>query len=63
MSKDKKYYANDICKLFDVSKATLFRWENAGLISNISRDWRNWRIYSRDNIEEIRQIIHSKEKR
>jgi len=63
MSKDSKYYAKDICKLFDISKATLFRWENEGLISNIGRDWRNWRIYSKDNVEEIKQIILSKEKR
>ena len=63
MSKDKKYYAKDICNLFDISKATLFRWESVGLISNISRDWRNWRIYSQDNIEEIKYIIKSKEKR
>ncbi len=63
MSKDKKYYAKDICNLFDISKATLFRWESVGLISNISRDWRNWRIYSQENIEEIKQIINSKEKR
>lgn len=63
MSKDKKYYAKDICNLFDISKATLFRWESVGLISNISRDWRNWRIYSQENIEEIKHIIKSKEKR
>ena len=63
MSKDKKYYAKDICILFDISKATLFRWESVGLISNISRDWRNWRIYSQENIEEIKYIIKSKEKR
>ena len=63
MNKDKKSYAKDICKLFDISKATLFRWENEGLISNIGRDWRNWRIYSKSNIEEIKQIILSKEKR
>jgi len=63
MSKDKKYYEKDICNLFDISKATLFRWESVGLISNISRDWRNWRIYSQENIEEIKYIIKSKEKR
>lgn len=63
MNKDKKYYAKDICNLFDISKATLFRWESVGLISNISRDWRNWRIYSQENIEEIKYIIKSKEKR
>lgn len=60
MSQNKKYYARDICALFDISKATLFRWESEGLISNIKRDWRNWRMYSEENIEEIKKIIEAK---
>lgn len=60
---NKKYYAKDICALFDISKATLFRWESEGLITGVKRDWRNWRIYSKKNIEEIKKIIRSKRKR
>ena len=60
MKENKKYYARDICTLFDISKATLFRWESDGLISNIKRDWRNWRMYSEENIEEIKKIIEAK---
>lgn len=63
MKGNKKYYAKDICTIFDISKATLFKWENEGLISNISRDWRNWRIYTEENIEEIKKVIKFKEKR
>ncbi|MBI5755364.1 MAG: MerR family transcriptional regulator [Nitrospirae bacterium] len=63
MSQNKKYYARDICTLFDISKATLFRWESDGLISNIKRDWRNWRMYSEENIEEIKKIIEAKGKK
>jgi len=44
--KMKKYKTKDVCKIFDISKATLFRWEKEGLISNVGRDWRNWRLYS-----------------
>ncbi len=63
MKGNKKYYTKDICNIFDISKATLFRWESDGLISNVSRDWRNWRIYSDENIAEIKKIMRSKEKR
>ena len=52
----------DICQMFDISKSTLFRWEKEGLISNIGRDWRNWRIYSQTNLNEIRKIIGSLKK-
>jgi len=43
--------------LFDISKATLFRWEREGLISTPPRDWRNWRLYTATNLEEIKRII------
>lgn len=60
-SKHKKgYKTHDVCKLFDVSRATLFRWEREGLISGPQRDWRNWRVYTTRNIKEIRRIIRNR---
>lgn len=56
----KRYKTIDVCKLFDVSRATLFRWEREGLISGPPRDWRNWRVYTAQNIQEIKQIIKSR---
>jgi adenine-specific DNA-methyltransferase len=56
----KRYKTYEVCKLFDVSKATLFRWEREGLISGPPRDWRNWRLYTLENIQEIRRIIQNR---
>jgi hypothetical protein len=56
-AKKKIYKTSEICDLFDISKATLFRWEKEGLISSVGRDWRNWRLYSSRTVEEIRDII------
>jgi DNA-binding transcriptional MerR regulator len=55
-----KYKTQDICRLFDISKATLFRWEREGLISNVSRDWRNWRVYNDKNMQEIKAIMRGR---
>lgn len=55
-----KYKTQDICRLFDISKATLFRWEREGLISNVSRDWRNWRLYDDKNVQEIKTIMRAR---
>lgn len=63
MNKNKKYNTQEVCEIFDISKATLFRWESEGQITNVMRDWRNWRIYSDDNLAEIKNIIKSKGKR
>ena len=60
MPSKKKYKTNEICDIFDISRATLFRWEEEKLISNVGRDWRNWRGYSEKNIKEIEGIIKKK---
>jgi DNA-binding transcriptional MerR regulator len=54
------YKTNEICDLFDISRATLFRWEREGLISGPPRDWRNWRLYTADNVREIKRMIRTK---
>lgn len=56
----KRYKTIEVCELFDVSRATLFRWEREGLISGPSRDWRNWRLYTVQHIKEIKQIIRTR---
>jgi len=61
--KAKRFKTKDICKRFDISKATLFRWERDGLISNVGRDWRNWRLYSEHNMNEIRKIMQNRNNR
>ena len=56
----KKYKTNEICNRFDISRATLFRWESEGLLTDVERDWRGWRVYSEGNLKEIEKIIKGK---
>lgn len=56
-SRKRAYKAKEICETFDISKATLFRWERQGLISGVGRDWRNWRLYTEKNRREIERLI------
>lgn len=58
---EKRYKTQDMCSRFDISKATLYKWEKEGLITNVSRDWRNWRTFSEKNITEIKNIIKSRD--
>lgn len=58
--KKKLYKTNEVCDLFDISRATLFRWERQGLISGPPRDWRNWRLYTAENVEQIRQVMQGR---
>jgi len=56
----KKYKTKEICDRFDISRATLFRWESEGLLSGVERDWRGWRVYSENNLKTIERIIRGK---
>lgn len=56
----KKYKTSDICNRFDISRATLFRWESEGVLTGVGRDWRGWRIYSDSNVRDIEKIMKNK---
>ena len=55
--KKKLYKTNEVCEMFDISRATLFRWEREGLITGPPRDWRNWRLYTAENVEQIKHVM------
>jgi len=55
-----KFKTKEICEMFDISRATLFRWEDRGLITGVERDWRGWRIYHNGNLKEIERIMKGK---
>jgi len=45
-------------KRFDVSRATLFRWEREGRITKPVRDWRGWRIYTSLQMAEVAKLVN-----
>jgi DNA-binding transcriptional MerR regulator len=59
-SRSEAFKAYQVCDLFDISKATLFRWERDGVITQPARDWRNWRLYTRKNVDEIAKVIRAR---
>jgi DNA-binding transcriptional MerR regulator len=56
----KKYKTKEICDRYDISRATLFRWESEGLLKGVGRDWRGWRVYTDSNVRDIEKIIKGK---
>jgi DNA-binding transcriptional MerR regulator len=60
VSKKKLCKTNEVCEMFDISRATLFRWEREGLIARPPRDWRNWRLYTAETIEQIRHVMQGR---
>ncbi len=36
-----------------VSRRTIMRWEAAGKVAKAKRDYKGWRIYGHDDVEEL----------
>ncbi|MDB4349540.1 polysaccharide biosynthesis/export family protein [Omnitrophica bacterium] len=49
----------EVAKTLGITPRTIMRWEKAGKIKRSKRDWRGWRFYTRDDIEEIRKFHES----
>jgi DNA-binding transcriptional MerR regulator len=45
-----------------VSKSTLLRWLDEGLVDDVERDWRGWRVWRSGDVERVkafRKAYHS----
>ena len=42
-----------------VCKNTLLRWIKLGLVDEVSRDWRQWRVWSQDDVDRAKAFRDS----
>ena len=48
-----------IAKQLGVTTKTITRWEKAGKVKKAKRDWRGWRIYSDDDLQELKSLVEA----
>ena len=56
---DGRVSITEVAKELGVTTKTVTRWERAGKIRPAKRDWRGWRVYSREDIEEMRSFVQA----
>jgi len=44
----------EAAKRVGVSKNTLLRWLDEGLIEDVQRDWRGWRVWRPQDVERVK---------
>jgi polysaccharide export outer membrane protein len=49
----------EVGKYIGVTPRTIMRWEKMGKIKRSRRDWRGWRFYLKEDMEEIRKFYES----
>ena len=47
------YRTSETCIKTGISRATLFRWLKAGLLTKSYRDRRGWRLFTEDDLNKI----------
>ena len=54
------YSTTETCEKMGISRATLYRWLQKGLINKQRKDRRGWRLFTEDDLcrihEEVRRI-------
>ena len=48
-----------VAEQLGVSPKTITRWERAGKVKRAKRDWRGWRVYSPEEVEEMKGFVET----
>ena len=56
---DGRFSITELAKELGVTPKTITRWEKAGKIKRAKRDWKGWRIYSPEDIKQMKELIEA----
>ena len=57
------YTTVEVAKRLSICKSTLLRWLDEGLVDDVERDWRGWRVWRSRDVERVKafqKAYHSK---
>lgn len=49
----------EVAEKLGVTPKTITRWEKNGKVRRAKRDWRGWRVYSPDEVEEMKSVVET----
>ncbi|MDD5135893.1 MAG: polysaccharide biosynthesis/export family protein [Candidatus Omnitrophica bacterium] len=56
---DGRLTITEVAKYVGVTPRTIMRWEKGGKIKRSRRDWRGWRFYLKEDLEDIKKFYES----
>ena len=59
MTLDERLSITAVAEKLGVSTKTITRWERAGKVKRAKRDWRGWRVYSPEEVEEMKGFVET----
>lgn len=58
-SVDERLTVTQVAGQLGISVKTIVRWEKAGKIRRARRDWRGWRVYAPQDINELKGFFET----
>ena len=58
-SSSNKMTITEVAEIIGVVPRTILRWEDAGKIKKAKRDWRGWRVFTEEDLKEIKKFHES----
>jgi len=49
----------ELAQHLGVSVKTILRWEKSGKIRKAPRDWRGWRVYAPNDLEQLKNLFET----
>ena len=59
LTMDGRLTITEVASAVGVTPRTIMRWEKAGKIKRSKRDWRGWRFYYKEDVEEIKRFFET----
>lgn len=56
---DGRLSITEIAEQLGVTTKTITRWEKSGKIRRAKRDWRGWRVYSTEDLQEMKSFVET----
>ena len=56
---DGRFSITELAKELGVTPKTITRWEKAGKIKRAKRDWKGWRIYSPEDVKQMKELVEA----
>jgi len=56
---DGRLSITEIAEQLGVTTKTITRWEKSGKIKKAKRDWRGWRVYSSEDLQEMKSFVET----
>ncbi len=56
---DGRMSITELAHQLGVTTKTITRWEKAGKIKPAKRDWRGWRVYTPDDLQQMKGFVEA----